>query len=58
MKEVVFIVHQKGTQGSYLNHLDLQQYLKDIEGNKISTTKEELKEKMQIYNERPWDYEI
>ena len=29
MKQVVFITHQMGTQGSYLNHLDLQQYLKN-----------------------------
>jgi len=32
---ITFITCQKGTQGSYLNHLDLQQYLKDVEGYKI-----------------------
>jgi hypothetical protein len=26
---VVFITHQMGTQGSYLNHLDLQEYIKN-----------------------------
>jgi len=35
MKQIVFIVHQMGTQGSYLNHLDLQQYLKDHKEYKI-----------------------
>lgn len=29
MGKIVFIVHQMGTQGSYMNHLDLQQHLKD-----------------------------
>lgn len=28
MGNVVFITHQMGTQGSYLNHLDLQEYIK------------------------------
>lgn len=33
--KIVFITNQMGLQGSYLNHLDLQQYLKDHEGYKI-----------------------
>lgn len=35
MKEAIFITYQMGLQGSYLNHLDLQQYLKDRAGYKI-----------------------
>jgi len=35
MKEMIFLTNQMGIQGSYLNHLDLQQYLKDHEGYKI-----------------------
>jgi len=34
-KTIVFLTHQLGVQGSFLNHLDLQQYLKDQEGYKI-----------------------
>lgn len=30
-KKIVFITHQMGTQGSYLNLLDLQQYLRTVE---------------------------
>jgi hypothetical protein len=33
--KIIFITYHMGTQGSYLNHLDLQQYLKDIEGHSI-----------------------
>ena len=33
--KIVFVTNQMGLQGSYMNHLDLQQYLKDHEGYKI-----------------------
>jgi len=48
MKEIVFITQQKGTQGSYLNLLDLQQYLKDREGYKIKFYCENVKELQKV----------
>jgi len=33
--KIIFVTYHMGTQGSYLNHLDLQQYLKDVEGHSI-----------------------
>lgn len=33
--KIIFVSLQMGTQGSYLNHLDMQQYLKDHEGHSI-----------------------
>jgi hypothetical protein len=42
-KEIVFVIHQKGTQGSYLNHLDMQQYLHDHEDYKITFYCEDVK---------------
>lgn len=35
MSDITFVIHQMGTQGSYINHLDMQQYLKDVEGHNI-----------------------
>jgi len=48
MKNIVFITHQMGLQGSYLNHLDLQQYLKDHEGYTIKFYCENVKKLFQI----------
>lgn len=45
---VVFVSHQMGTQGSYLNHLDLQQYLKDKEGHEIRFYCENVKKLFEV----------
>lgn len=48
MGEISFVVHQMGTQGSYLNHLDLQQYLKDVEGYNIRFYCENVKKLFEV----------
>ena len=48
MKRAVFITHQMGTQGSYLNHLDLQQYLKDNEGFTVKFYCENVKKLFEV----------
>jgi hypothetical protein len=48
MNEVLFLTHQMGLQGSYLNHLDLQQYLRDHEQCKIKFYCENVKKLFQI----------
>ena len=48
MKRVVFITHQKGTQGSNLNHLDCQQYLKDHESYEVKFYCENIKKLYEI----------
>ena len=58
MKEVVFVVHQMGTQGSYLNHLDLQQYLKDIEGYKVRFYCENVKKLFEVIKNSRRSYTI
>jgi len=58
MKKAVFVVHQMGTQGSYLNHLDLQQYLKDHEGYKIKFYCENVKKLYDVIKNSRRSYEI
>lgn len=48
MKEITFLTNHKGIQGSYLNHLDLQQYLKDQEGYKIKFYCENVKKLYEV----------
>lgn len=48
MKEIVFLTNHKGIQGSYLNHLDLQQYLKDQEGYKVKFYCENVKKLFEV----------
>jgi len=48
MKSVTFLTYHKGIQGSYLNHLDLQQYLKDQEGYKIKFYCENVKKLFEV----------
>ena len=45
---ITFIVHHMGTQGSFLNHLDLQQYLKDVEGHEIKFYCENVKRLFEV----------
>ncbi len=58
MKKAVFITNQKGTQGSYLNHLDLQQYLKDHESYKIKFYCENVKKLYEIIKNTRRSYTI
>ena len=58
MKQAVFITHQMGTQGSYLNHLDLQQYLKDHEGYRIKFYCENVKKLYEVIKNSRRDYKI
>lgn len=58
MKEITFVVHQMGTQGSYLNHLDLQQYLKDVEGYKVKFYCENVKRLFQVIKDSRRQYTI
>lgn len=58
MKQVVFITQQMGVQGSYLNHLDLQQYLKDHEGYKIKFYCENVKKLYEVIKDTRRDYTI
>lgn len=58
MKQAVFITNQKGTQGSYLNHLDLQQYLKDHEGYKIKFYCENVKKLYEIIKNTRRSYKM
>jgi len=48
MKQVVFITQQMGLQGSYMNHLDLQQHLKDNEGYRVKFYCENVKKLFEI----------
>lgn len=47
MNDIVFLTHHMGIQGSYLNHLDLQQYLKS-RGHKIKFYCENVKKLFEI----------
>ena len=58
MKEIVFLTHQMGTQGSYLNHLDLQQYLKDHEGYKIKFYCENVKKLYEVIKNSRREYNL
>ena len=58
MKQVVFITNQMGLQGSYLNHLDLQQYLKDHEGYQIKFYCENVEKLYEIIKDTRRDYKI
>ncbi len=58
MKQAVFVTHQRGIQGSYLNHLDLQQYLKDIEGYKIKFYCENVKKLYDVIKDSRRSYTI
>jgi len=58
MKQAVFITHQMGTQGSYLNHLDFQQYLKDHEGYKIKFYCENVKKLYEVIKNTRRDYQV
>lgn len=58
MKRIAFVVHQMGTQGSYLNHLDLQQYLKDNEGYNITFYCENVKRLYEVIKSTRRDYKI
>jgi len=58
MKKIAFVVHQKGTQGSYLNHLDLQQYLKYEEGYRVTFYCENVKKLYEVIESTRRDYEV
>jgi len=58
MKQAVFITHQMGTQGSYLNHLDFQQYLKDHEGYTIKFYCENVKKLYEVIKNTRRGYQI
>lgn len=58
MKKIAFVVHQMGTQGSYLNHLDLQQYLKDNEGYRVVFYCENVKKLYEVIESTRRDYKI
>jgi hypothetical protein len=58
MKRAVFVSHQMGTQGSYLNHLDLQQYLKDHEDYKIKFYCENVKKLYEVIRNTRRSYTI
>ena len=45
-----------GTQGSYINHLDLQQYLKDNEGYKVKFYCENVKRLFEVMKESRRSY--
>lgn len=45
---ITFVVHHMGTQGSFLNHLDLQQYLKDVEGHEVRFYCENIKRLFEV----------
>lgn len=45
---ITFVVHHMGVQGSFINHLDLQQYLKDVEGYKIKFYCENVKRLFEV----------
>lgn len=45
---ITFIVHHMGVQGSFINHLDLQQYLKDVEGHEIKFYCENVKRLFEV----------
>jgi hypothetical protein len=47
MNDIVFLTYHKGIQGSYLNHLDLQQYLKS-KGHKVKFYCENVKKLFEI----------
>lgn len=48
MKTITFLTNHKGIQGSFMNHLDLQQYLKDHEGYKIKFYCENVKKLLEV----------
>ncbi len=48
MKPITFITNHKGIQGSYMNHLDLQQYLKDNKNYKIKFYCENVKKLFEV----------
>ena len=56
MKTIVFLTYHMGLQGSYLNHLDLQQYLKDREGYKIKFYCENVKKLFQLVKDSRRSY--
>ena len=58
MKKIAFVVHQMGTQGSYLNHLDLQQYLKDNEDYKVVFYCENVKKLYEVIDSTRRSYKI
>ena len=59
MKEtIVFLTHQLGIQGSFLNHLDLQQYLKDHEGYNIRFYCENVKKLFEVVKNSRRSYQF
>lgn len=58
MKTVAFVTNQMGTQGSFLNHLDLQQYLKDREGYKVKIYCENVKNLFKVIKNSRRGYTI
>jgi len=58
MKQVVFITNQMGTQGSYINHLDLQQHLKDNENYKVKFYCENVKRLFNVIKDSRRDYSL
>jgi len=48
MKTITFLTYHKGIQGSFMNHLDLQQHLKDHEGYKIKFYCENVKKLFEV----------
>jgi hypothetical protein len=58
MKTITFLTQQMGTQGSYLNHLDLQQHLKDNEGYTIKFYCENVKNLYKVIADTRRKYQL
>jgi len=58
MDKIIFITHHMGTQGSFLNHLDLQQYLKDVEGYEIKFYCENVKRLFDVIKTSKREYKF
>ena len=53
---ITFIVHHMGVQGSYLNHLDMRQYLKDDEGHQVQFYCENVKRLFEVIKKSRRNY--
>jgi hypothetical protein len=58
MDKIVFITHHMGTQGSFINHLDLQKYLKEVEGYEIKFYCENVKSLFDVIKTSKRKYEF
>jgi len=55
-KQIVFLTNQLGVQGSFLNHLDLQQYLKDRENYDVKFYCESIKNLFSVIRDSRREY--